>query len=725
VNKRFVCVKQQSPADCGAACLATVAKHYGLKVPLAKVRQLAGTDQKGTSAFGIVTAAEKLGFKAKGVQASRQHLTRDIALPCIAHVVKGQLHHYLVIHRVDKDRLVIADPAEGVVIFSMEEFVRIWSGVLVLLVPSSSFRRRDETNKPLNRLYPLLWPHRGILLQIFTASLMYTVFGILGAFYVKIVIDQVLVEGLARTLHILSIGFGMLSVLRAVLGAFRNQLVIYTGTKLETQLMLEFYEHILELPVSFFDSYQVGEILARVSDTSKIRSAVSHAVVSVLLDSAMVVVVGVVLMVQNRTLFTATVLVVPLFLVLIGLFSGPYQRLHRQHLEQAAALEAALVESLSGISIIKACAAEAETRRRTEIKFLKTLATAFKDARLRNIQGSLYSGLTSLVQLAILWIGGMEILRGAISLGQLLAYNALLSYFLTPIVSLAGLQPVLQEAKAAAERLWETMDLEREVLFRGDMISPAQLACAIRFDNVSFRYGSRRLILKDVSFTVASGEKAAIVGPSGSGKTTVAKLMLGFYQPVQGQVWFGQVPVQDINLGALRARIGYVAQDCQLFSGTLLENITLGLPEYEIEQIAALAEQLGIAEMINQLPDRYGTMLGERGQNLSGGQKQQIALLRALIRKPDVLILDEATSHLDSVVEKRIQEAIYRISGEMTVIMIAHRLSTITACDKIITLADGEVVEIGTHSELLRRQGQYFMLWQAQNGLKEVCGVHC
>jgi ATP-binding cassette subfamily B protein len=721
--KRFVCVKQQSPTDCGAACLATVARHHGLKLPLARIRQLTGTDQRGTSAYGIVTAAEKLGFRAKGVKAAKQHLTKDLALPCIAHVIKGQLQHYLVIHHISRGKLVIADPARGVVICSIEEFVKIWSGVLILLVPTGQFQKRDETKSLFSRLYPLLRPYRGILVQIFIASLLYSIFGILGAFYLKVLADHVLVEGMARTLHVLSIGFGLLAVLRVIIGALRNQLLIYASTKLEAKLVLQFYQHVLEMPVSYFDSYKVGEILARVSDTGKIRNAISHAVVSVMLDTVMVIVVGIVLLLQNRALFMVTLLLAPLLLLLFALFTGPYRAVQRRYMEQAAKLEAALVETLGGISLIKAHTAEQEVQRQTESKFNRVLAAALKDARLRNLQGSLHSGMTLIAQLLILWIGGMEILRGAISIGQLLTYNALLSYFLTPITNLAGLQPVLQEARVAAERLWETLELERESLFAVHKISLPHAFGGLRFENVSFRYGTRRLVLRDVNFTVAPGEKVAIVGPSGSGKTTIARLVLGFYQPEQGQILFGRFRLEDLNLCEVRSRIGYVAQDCQLFSGTLLDNLVLGLREFEMEQIMALAEQLGIDAMINQLPERFLTMVGERGVNLSGGQKQQIALLRALIRRPEVLILDEATSHLDSIIEQEIQKAVYGIGSSMTIIVIAHRLSTITNCDKIVVLDGGQVTEIGTHSQLLDSYGTYYRLWQAQNGYREVCCV--
>jgi len=406
----------------------------------------------------MIKAANELGFSAKGVKARPEHLTAGLPLPAVAHVVKNNLLHYVVIHEITKKGLLIADPAEGIVRYSREGFEKIWSGVLILMVPEERFKRGDETTGLFARFFSLITPHKRLLVEIFLASVLFTLLGIVGAFYFKFLIDEVLAEGLERTLHLLSIGVIILILFRVLLNAFRGHLLLYLSQKIDIALILQYYRHVLELPVSFFDARKVGEILSRLSDASKIRSAVSGATLSVMIDTLMVIAGGIALYTQSGLLFGVAAVFIPFYIIVAWTFNKPFRDIHRKEMEQAADTEAYLVESVSGAATIKAFNGEEEANLETEKRFLKFIRSIFKAVWLRNVQSSLQQILTMAGEIVILWVGGMQVIRGALSLGQLITFNALLAYFFEPIQNLIGLQPALQEAFVAADRLGEIFE---------------------------------------------------------------------------------------------------------------------------------------------------------------------------------------------------------------------------------------------------------------------------
>lgn len=715
--RKYHCIKQHDITDCGAACLATIIKQHGQRVPVTKIRQIAGTDKQGTNALGIITAAKKLGFGAKGVKAEKEHLVDELPLPCIAHVLIEDLQHYVVIHRISKGKVLIADPAKGLVTYTVNEFCAIWTGVLLLMVPTEQFESQEIDTKTEGlfwRFWKLLLPQRGLMCQIFLASVIYTLFGLVGAFYFKTLIDNIFVDGALQTLHVVSIGFILLNVFRQLLDAFRNQLLLYLSQRIDIALMLNYYQHVLSLPMDFFDSRRVGEILSRVSDASKIRIALSGATLSVVLDTLMIVVSGLVLFFQNRFMFGVALVFIPFYLLVFLLFNKPYQRVQRQTMEDAADLESYMVESLNGAATIKAFAGETQVLATTETKFIKLLRSVFSDSSLRNTQRVLQNSVTVVSDIVMTWVGGYQIIQGLMSVGQLITYNALLGYFFRPIANLAGLQPAIQEAYIAAERLGEILDLEPEQQDSDYKVKPKSLSGDIILNNVSFGYGTRGLVLKDINLQIAAGEKVALVGESGSGKSTLAKLLLNFYQPTTGEILIDTYNILDIDITSLRTQIGYVPQDIFLFNGSILENITFGIPDVTGEQIMQLSERLDLLDFFNQLPLRWQTRVGEWGSSLSGGQKQRLAILRVLLKQPDILVLDEATSSLDSRTEKTMHTAIDELSEGLTSVIIAHRLSTIMRCDRIVVLSQGKIVEIGSHAELLTARGEYYRLWKAQ-----------
>lgn len=729
---RYYCVKQHDITDCGAACLATICKQNDYKIGITRIREVAGTDKQGTNVYGIIKAAETLGFSAKGVKGDKEAFFSEFPLPCIAHVIMdGNLLHYVVIHKITKKQVVIADPGVGIVKLTPEEFFGDvhkegkppkyqWSGVLILLVKSESFQTGDETKGLFQRFIHLLLPQKKLIIHIFIASLIYTILGILAAFYFKVLVDDILPDSLMKTLTTLSIGIIVLNIFKVILNAFRTHLLLYLSQKLDIALLLGYYRHVLELPMNFFGTRKVGEIVSRFNDASKVRDAISGATLTIMIDTLMAVAGAVILYLQNVQMFGITVIMVVLYLIIVLAFNKWYEQLNRKQMEDNSQLTSYLVESLNGIQTVKAYNAERKANRETEIKFVKLLKSIFDLSWVSNLQSSLKIFVELVGGVVILWVGSVCVIKGQITIGQLITFNSLLVYFLDPVKNLINLQPQMQTAVVAADRLGEILDLEAE---KGEnerkKLCPDSLSGDIVFKDVSFRYGTRQLVLEDINLTIKKGQKVAFVGESGSGKTTLSKLLLHLYKAESGNILINDNNIADIQIEKLREKIAYISQETFLFSGSILDNLSLGLDYATMDDVIEATKSAQAHDFINELPLRYETRLEENGANLSGGQRQRLSIARAMLKKPDILIMDEATSNLDAITEKQLDKTISEYSENMTTIFIAHRLSTIKNCDQIFVMDKGRIIERGTHEELKQLGGKYSMLAKQQSLDKE------
>lgn len=729
---RYYCIKQHDITDCGAACLATICKQNGYNIGISKIREIAGTDKQGTNVYGVIKAAEALGFSAKGVKGDKNAFFSEFPLPCIAHViVDGNLLHYVVIHKITEKQIVIADPGVGIVKLKPEEFFGEiyengkppkyqWSGVLILLMKSNDFQKEDESKGLFQRFIHLLLPHKKLIIHIFIASLIYTILGILAAFYFKVLVDDILPNYLIKTLATLSIGIIVLNVFKILLNAFRTHLLLYLSQKLDIALLLGYYRHVLELPMNFFGTRKVGEIVSRFNDASKVRDAISGATLTIMIDTLMALAGAIILYMQNAQMFGIAIIMVILYLIIVVTFNKWYQRLNRKQMEDNAQLTSYLVESLNGIETVKAYNAERKVNRETEIKFVKLLKSIFNLSWVSNLQSSLKIFVELVGGVVILWVGSVCVIKGQITIGQLITFNSLLVYFLDPVKNLINLQPQMQTAVVAADRLGEILDLEAEkVENERKKLCPDSLSGDIVFKDVSFRYGTRQLVLEDINLTIKKGQKVAFVGESGSGKTTLSKLLLHLYKAESGNILINDNNIEDIQIEKLREKIAYISQETFLFSGSILDNLSLGLDYATMDDVIEATKSAQAHDFINELPLRYETRLEENGANLSGGQRQRLSIARAMLKKPDILIMDEATSNLDAITEKQLDKTISEYSENMTTIFIAHRLSTIKNCDQIFVMDKGRIIERGTHEELKRLGGKYSMLAKQQSLDKE------
>lgn len=726
---KYYCVRQHDITDCGAACLATIARQNGYRLSISKIREIAGTDKQGTNAFGVIKAAEELGFSAKGVKGNKQAFFSEFPLPCIAHVVvDGSLLHYVVIHSITKKQIVIADPGRGIVKLTPEEFFGEdakegtppkyqWTGIIILLTKNETFQKGNETKGLLERFLYLLIPQKKLLLHIFAASLLYTALGILGAFYYQALLDDIMPDGLRRTLVTLSVGVIVLNIFKVLLEAFRSHLLLYLSQKLDIALLLGYYRHVLALPMNFFGTRKVGEIISRFNDASKVRDAISGAVLTIMIDTLMAAGGAVILYLQSPKMFGIAFSMILLYAMIVLSFQKKYKQLNEQSMEDNAQLTSYLVESLNGIQTIKAYNAERKADLETEKKFVRLLKSIFHLSWVGNVQTALKTAVEWIGGVVILWVGAICVINGEITMGQMIAFQSLLVYFLDPVKNLINLQPQMQTAVVAAERLGEILDLEAEKNPAGERkkMQPENLFGDITFEHVKFRYGTRRLVLEDIHLTIHQGDKIAFVGESGSGKTTLSKLLLHLYKPEEGNILIDGNNIEDIQMELLREKIAYIPQETFLFCGTIMENLLLGVDDGTVDEVIEASKMAQAHEFINELPLRYETMLEENGANLSGGQRQRLAIARAMLKKPDILILDEATSNLDAITERALDRTIQEYCKDMTTIFIAHRLSTIKDCDRIFVMEKGKIIEAGTHEELKRANGKYAELAAQQS----------
>lgn len=714
--KKDILIQQHDIKDCGAACLASVAVHYGLKMPIARIRQICHTDTRGTNVLGLIQGLEQMGFNAKGVKGGIDALP-ELPLPAIAHIiVNGQMHHYVVIYKVVKDKITVMDPARGKLEeYRTEEFSKIWTGVLVLLEPNAYFEKRDEKTTLYKRFWNLVQPHKSILIQALLGALVYTILGLSTSIYIEKITDYVLIDGNKRLLNLLSMGMVVILLFQIFIGTMKSVLVLQSGQKMDKHLILGYYKHLLKLPQRFFDTMKVGEIISRVNDAVKIRTFINDVSIQIFVNIFIIIFSFALMFTYYWKLALITALVIPFYFLVYWITNKLNKKAERQLMEESAELESHLVESITSVKTIKQFGIETFANNKTDNAFSKLLKTIYASVMNALFSGNSSEFLSRIFTIVLLWAGSGYVIDRVITPGELLSFYALIGYFTSPVSQLIGMNKTIQNALIAADRLFEIMDLEREENTDKLELTKENIG-DIEFKEVSFSYGSRTEVFTNFNCLIKKGQTTAIVGESGSGKTTLASLIQNLYSLKTGKIMIGDYDINYISNYSLRNLVSVVPQQIDLFSGNVIENIALGEDFPDTQKILNITKKLGILTFVEKLPNGFQTYLGENGALLSGGQKQRIAIARALYKNPEILILDEATSSLDTESEMVIQNTLQEFKNQgKTMIVIAHRLSTIANADTILVMKDGKIIEQGNHNQLLSEDSVYRSMWEKQS----------
>ncbi len=695
----------------GLACLVMVARYHGLATDPAQIKHRFHRRGAPMTAVDVVRALKDIGLKASLVNSSWRRFAH-LQLPAILERKDGS---FCVLAKVADDKALLQCPGEGrATPRTREEIEEMWTGRLIL----TARRLFKETPHKfgIGWFISTLLKYRSIMWEVTLASFFIQAFALATPLVFMIVIDKVLTHRALSTLDVLVFALAAVAIFEVVLTALRAYLLSHTTNRIDVQLGVRLFRHLLSLPLSYFNSRRVGDSVARMRELEVVRSFLTGSALTLILDLFFAVVFLAVMFLFSPFLTMIVIGALPIFLVISLVMTPMLRGKLDDKFNLSAENQSFMVEALTGIETLKNMAAEPHMQRHWEERLASYVGTAFASGKLANITNQAISFVSKGLVVLLLWLGARLVMDGALTVGQLIAFNMLALRVNAPILRIAQIWQEFQQMRVSMRRLADILDAPSEPIFSPGRATPPTIKGQVTFDHVGFRYRSDGAeALSDVSFEVDPGQVVGVVGPSGSGKSTLVKLIQRLYIPERGRVLIDGTNLNTVDTSWLRRQMGVVSQDTVLFNRSVRENIAFADPSIDMERIVAAAALSGAHEFITELPDGYETVIGERGSQLSGGQRQRIAIARALLPDPRLLILDEATNELDYESERIIRENMQRICAGRTVFIVAHRLSTVRHCERILTLDKGRLVEQGDHVTLLENGGRYSALYRSQD----------
>lgn len=704
-RRRVPVFTQMAATECGAACLAMLLTYYGYQTSVSEVSTVCGVGRDGLTAKNVLKAARRYGLKASAAAFDDTDNMTQLPLPVIVH---WQFNHFIIVERWSSKRVYVVDPAVGRRTLAREEFDQGFTGVALLFQPGPEFtQRRVAPRIALLRAYvqDTIRMAPSSIAQVLISSFVLLLLGLVMPVTTVLVVNDIVPQSLNNLLLVFGLGMGCILIAQTVLNYMRSIVLTKLQARIDTNLMVGFFDHLLSLPIRYFQMRSSGDILNRLNSNTAIRDTVNSQFISSILDTVSVI-VYLAILIWLSPIFALVSLLFEVAQVIIMLCSNwAILALLKHSLEAEGKSQGYLTEMLMNLATVKAAGAESHVRSHWLRLFFAEMSVAVRRDYLFSFVDALQSIIRSLAPMVLLLIGAQQVIAGSLSLGTMLALLSLATSLLMPLESLVNTGQQIQLTYAHLERITDVMKAEPEQ-HNQQLSPPPRLTGHIQLLNVGFQYDTNSPpILHDINLTIYPGQKVALVGRSGSGKSTLGKLLLGLYTPTQGEILYDTIPLRFMNYQAVRAQFGVVTQDIGLFNGSVRENIVFNIPGIDLQEVMNAAHLAAIHEDVMRMPMEYETIVSEGGNALSGGQRQRLALARALVRKPSILLLDEATSSLDVATERIVEQNLRSLP--CTQILIAHRLSTIRNADLILALDEGTIVECGTHEELLLRNGFY------------------
>ncbi|NJL02359.1 MAG: peptidase domain-containing ABC transporter, partial [Spirulinaceae cyanobacterium SM2_1_0] len=709
---RYPHVRAAAGLDAAVACFQMLAQHFQMPFRREAVRRVLADRyqrQGSLTLYSCGAIAELMSLNAQLVTVPAKTIVR-LRAPAL---VRWQ-DSLAILYEISDRQLVIGVPEIGILRRKPADFIDSWEpvGQVLLLQPT---KETPQERFGLSWFWPSLWRYRSVLIEVLVASFFVQLFGLANPLIIQLIIDQVIVKQSVDTLQVLGIFLLGVAVLEAILSTVRTYLFVDTTNRIDLQLGSEIIDHLLRLPLRYFDRRPVGELSSRVNELENIRQFLTGTALTVVLDAIFSVVYIAVMAIYSWRLTIVALFTVPLFMLLAFFISPIVRRQLRTKAERNAQTQSHLVEVMSGIQTVKAQNIELRSRWQWQEYYARYVSAGFRTVTTSTLANSSSNFLNKISGLLVLWVGAYFVLEGDLTLGQLIAFRIIASYVTTPLLRLGQLWQNFQETALSLERLADIVDTPQEAEADRDNIPMPPVIGAVRYENVTFRFsnsGAPQLL--NVNLDIPAGQFVGVVGKSGAGKSTLTKLLVRLYNVESGRILVDGYDVAKVELYSLRRQIGVVPQEPLLFDGTVQENIAMNNPDASSEEVIEAAQVAAAHDFIMELPSGYNTRVGERGSSLSGGQRQRLAIARTVLQRPQMLILDEATSALDYPTEQQVCANLARLFGDRTVFFITHRLGTVQRADTIVMMDAGAVVEQGKHEELMNLRGRYWALYQQQ-----------